>query len=352
MSMNLNKGLVEKHLSRLTPSLIHAGAFIKLARLAVSNSGTKRMLILAWGLMLMSFPHKGHGQEAWPLPSGLILSGGLKVDLGFPINRIGMLLQASYTWDFVTLNGLLAGQYQFSHLGPRPMQPGWEWQTGLGAVVGWGPPRQDTHPFQHLVANQTGRFYALGYAWKYYRDPMQTSQLTGLLGLNFGPWEILSENDAYTGLVYDRYRTGGVSVAYRHHSFRFTVFNTLWTGDPYQQPRVKDSDYPARYGYKDLSRAPYGHFSHGILGVQVMAALPYYHLGQVSLGIDAEQIRNFVQNRMIHDMYFLPKNWTQVRNAHYPMLDQQGEPFLYQPEQQVRRPRPYFSLGLNPTLFY
>lgn len=296
---------------------------------------------------------KSSAQLAGIPGEGFGISGGLQVDLGFPVNRVGLRIQGYYVWDFVQLNGSLGWQYNVSHLGPRPMQPGGEFQGALGAIVGWGPSELQPHPFLHPVANQTGRQYALGYAWKYYWDNRETSQLTALIGLHLGRWEILTENDAYTGLVYDRYRTGAFAVAYRRDSLRYMLMTTLWTGDPRNLPRVSDNpDFPARYGYKDLRDAPYGRFSHGILAAQVSTALPYYHQGQASIGIDAEQVRNFMQNRLIHDMYYFPEKLTPVRNPHYPMLDTEGYPYLYQPDQVIRRPRPYLELGLNSPLFY
>ncbi len=287
------------------------------------------------------------------LPERAGFSGGIKVDLGYPLNRVGFTLQVYYTWDFVQLNGGVEGLYNLSHLGPRPSQKGWEAQASLGANVGWG--RRDSlsiSPFLHPVSNQTRRPYALAYAWRFYWDQRETSQITGLIGLHLGRWEIVTENDAYTGLVFDRFRTGAFAVNYQRDSIRLGLVSTLWTGNPFGISRTTESSYSGRYGYKDLRDAPYGRFSHGIIAAQVSLALPFNQVAQFRGGIDAEQVRHLIQNRLIHDMWFFPEGWTTVRNPHYPMLDQAGLPYLGLPGQKIKPIKPFVQAALNPNLFY
>ena len=70
------------------------------------------------------------------------------------------------------------------------------------------------------------------------------------------------------------------------------------------------------------------------------------------IGIDAEQVRHVFQNRIVHDMYFIPERFIGYKNVHYPMLQKDGTPFLQRPGQKVRKPKPFFNLGLNDNLFY
>ena len=37
------------------------------------------------------------------------------------------------------------------------------------------------------------------------------------------------------------------------------------------------------------------------------------------------RVRHAIQNRLIHDVIFLPKKWRFKTNAHVPMLDEKGE---------------------------
>ncbi|MEM9986623.1 MAG: polymorphic toxin type 23 domain-containing protein [Bacteroidota bacterium] len=306
------------------------------------------LLTLGWGI-----PSGLSSQTLGDLPERAGLSGGLKLDLGYPVNRVGFTLQAYYTWDFVQLNGGVEGTYNLSHLGVRPVQKGWEAQASLGAAIGWGSRDSlSLSPFLHPVSNQTRRRYALAYAWRFYWDQRQTNQITGFIGLHLGKWEIVTENDAYTGLVFDRFRTGAFAVTYRQDSLRLGLVSTLWTGNTFGISRTTDTNYRGRYGYKDLRNAPYGRFSHGILAAQVSLALPFNQVAQFSGGIDAEQVRHLIQNRLIHDMWFFPESWTTVRNPHYPMLDQVGRPYLGLPGQRIRPVKPFIQAALNPNLFY
>jgi len=293
--------------------------------------------------------------ETWlpSLPESLSLSLGLRIWLGQPANQVGLDLRGAYRWRMVQLNAGTALQYNFSHLGPRPLQPGPEWQSYLGATVGFGPPEANGSLFLHPVSNQTGRRYAVGYAWKGYLDVMATSQVTALLGLHLGPWALLSENDAYTGRLDDRFRTGTMALAYRRGNLRLALTSILWTGDPRSDGVRKVPDAGVgRFGYRDLSEAKYGRFSHGILALEASYLLPYGQVGQLRMGVDAEQIRHVLQNRLIHDLPFLPDGLVKVRNMHLPPLTPQGNPYLKQPGQRIRAPRAYWQGGLNPALFY
>jgi hypothetical protein len=73
---------------------------------------------------------------------------------------------------------------------------------------------------------------------------------------------------------------------------------------------------------------------------------------QGSIGADAEQIRNALQNRVMHDLIFTPEKWHLSNNAHIPMIDSEGNMYLYKDDQQIRKPSFYFNLFLNPSVFY
>ena len=104
--------------------------------------------------------------------------------------------------------------------------------------------------------------------------------------------------------------------------------------------------------YMDTTGGRFTSFSHGLLSAQIKAALPYYQMLQVNLGTDSEKVRNVMQNKLFHDMVMLPKKWRPQHNCHIPMLDAQGNPFLYKEDQVIRPSRPYLNLYGNPSLFY
>jgi hypothetical protein len=102
----------------------------------------------------------------------------------------------------------------------------------------------------------------------------------------------------------------------------------------------------------DTTGAVYRKTSGGMLSAQFRYNAGYLQNVQANVGVDAEQIRNAVQNKFIHDMRFIPKKWNKSHNCHLPMLDEQGEQYLFRPGQKIRKPRPYLNLYANANVFY
>ena len=73
---------------------------------------------------------------------------------------------------------------------------------------------------------------------------------------------------------------------------------------------------------------------------------------QANVGIDAEEIRNAVQNRFNHDMILIPKKWYKRNNCHIPMLDENGNPYLYLDGQKIKKPELYWNVFSGATNFY
>ena len=65
--------------------------------------------------------------------------------------------------------------------------------------------------------------------------------------------------------------------------------------------------------------------SHGILYGSLSYNLPYRQDAFVKIGIESEEIRHLIQNRLIHDLIFLPKS-VKHHSSHYPRLDELGCP--------------------------
>jgi len=136
----------------------------------------------------------------------------------------------------------------------------------------------------------------------------------------------------------------------------YSLKTILWTGDSFDRNAVKvtGSNYPARFGYKNLKDARWGRNSVGILCLQAerIVDLSTDNTVKIMAGIDAEQIRHVFQNKFMHDEYFFPSSWIKYKNMHYPMLQEDGSPFLFEDGQKVRKPRIFISGATNDNLFY
>jgi hypothetical protein len=71
---------------------------------------------------------------------------------------------------------------------------------------------------------------------------------------------------------------------------------------------------------------------------------------QANAGIDAEQVRNFVQNRFVHDVFRGKKH--RPKNCHIPMVDTAGNQYLYRPGQKIKPVKPSWNLFTSPAIFY
>ena len=102
----------------------------------------------------------------------------------------------------------------------------------------------------------------------------------------------------------------------------------------------------------DMSHSLYGNVSAGLFSAQVQYAASYGQILQGSIGIDAEHVRNFVQNKLIHQVLFSPKKGRWRGGSDLPMIDAKGKMYLYKKDQRVRPAILYLDLFANPNLFY
>ena len=285
------------------------------------------------------------------------ISAGALINLGSHVSQIGFYLSAycyfqsqqigqslqvnsSARWNFNYKNWGASGKFR-------------ETKLGVGILTAWGENEAKQKYFHSLVSNQTGRNYSLGYGYNFYFDNRNTAQRTGTVSFQFHDFEIIHENDILATSGSDRFRTAALIVAYNKDSIRVGLNCLLWTGNS-NSPLAKnhyDSSF-SRYGYKDLSNTLYGKSSNGILGIQAEYALGFGQNLKLSSGIDSEQIRNVIQNKIIHDMYFVPTKLVKTKNLHIPMLDRNGLPFLYRQDQRVKKSKFYYQFSLNDNDFY
>ncbi|MFK7771232.1 MAG: polymorphic toxin type 23 domain-containing protein [Saprospiraceae bacterium] len=300
-----------------------------------------------WILLAFIFCHFSMlGQVDWTDNLGGRI--GVTIQLGKPVNRIGLVASIFYHYDFVELDLEWRGQYNFSNYGP-PLK-GWESQITTGVTFAMG--KKDTFllPFAMPFFQHTGRKYAINYALHFYQDQIETSQRSGTIALQFDRVHIVMENDAFGSFHGgDEFRTGAFSVFYQKKNWLYELKTVLWTGITSGEgtQTFRETDYPCRFGYRDICGAKHGRFSHGVLAGQVHRYLDNGQTVQVGIGVDSERVRNFIQNKLIHDMYFFPASWTKVRNLHIPMLDENGNAFTYQVGQKIKPASWYLNIALN-----
>ncbi len=222
----------------------------------------------------------------------------------------------------------------------------------MGILFSHGELDSTKNLFISSVSNQTGKKYNIAYSYNIYRNKIGTSQQTGILGFGFGKWQLISENDIFAEQATDKFRTAGLKLKYNYKEFSFAINITLWTGNSKNAPTLSDSTFKARHGYKDMSNAPYGKVSAGILSFEAQYAPPYYQSLKLSSGIDSEKVRNTIQNKLIHDMYFIPEKINKAKNPHMPMISEDGDLYLYKKNQKIRKPKYYFKFAANDAIFY
>ncbi|MDG2226959.1 MAG: polymorphic toxin type 23 domain-containing protein [Flavobacteriales bacterium] len=315
-----------------------------------------RLKPLLFLLLSVFFSFSAKGQNQLYQNQNFGISAGAIVNLGSHVSQIGLYLSGYY---YQTRNGLECLQinsnvsctFNYKNWGP----PGKfrETKLGIGLVAAWGPTEEKQKYFHSLVSNQTRRNYSLGYGYNFYFDNRNTSQRTGIVGFQFYGFEIIHENDILATSGSDRFRTAALIIAYSKDSLRVGLNSLLWTGNS-NSPLVKnryDTTF-SRYGYKDLSNTTYGKFSNGVAGIQAEYALGFGQNLKLSSGIDSERIRNIIQNKIIHDMYFVPAKWIKIKNLHLPMLDNSGLPYLYRKDQRLKKRKLYYQFSINDSDFY
>lgn len=217
-----------------------------------------------------------------------------------------------------------------------------------------GGKKQADHLNTDLLNNLSKRQHSLFYSYNIYNNNKKTSQQTGTLGFSIDNWKVYMENDLFGSPHSDKFRTAGFAVIYKRNQHHFSSKIILWTGDGFGKGanRINNSDYPARFGYKNLENAPGGKSSAGIVCIGYAYTDIQNQNYSTGIGIDAEQLRHFFQNKMMHDLPFLPSWMISYPMPHYPMLQANGTPYLFQNGQRIRPPKLYYSLTMNKSGFY
>lgn len=287
---------------------------------------------------------------------------GLSYSLGATVHRLGVQLGFYMANKHAQIQSIGQVFYCFKNYGPKVSRL--EAQFSAGAQVAFGNAfyRIPSTVLLSEISNFSERQYAVGYGLKYYWDQIGTTQTSGLISLRSGNLFMATENDGLVFKAWDRYRTGGFVVGFdinNDYQFAFGAQRValnllLYTGSAQDERvvKMKDSSYPARFGYLEMDNARYGKESHGILSVSWQGNLGRTQNAFAEIGIDDERIRNVVQNKFIHDMPLLPKRWLKIENPHIPMKTKEGTSFLYKKEQAIQPSKFVWGVGLNRVLFY
>lgn len=259
---------------------------------------------------------------------------------GTHVQRFGVVISGYGVYNFAQVNASVRVYDNFKNLGPKGEHA--ELNASLGLCLGYGKKSREKNLFMSSISNQTGYKNSIAYSYNIYFNKIKTSQVTGTVAFQFNHFSLISENDILAKPILDRFRTGAILLQYQTKYFQYAINATMWTGQLGNAVK-NDSLYPG-VGYINTEGGLYQNLSHGILSAQVKHANYYGQYLQANAGIDAEQIRNALQNKALHDMF--PKNY------HMPMIDTEGNQYLYRNHQKIKKPKVFFNGYTSPNIFY
>jgi len=280
------------------------------------------------------------------------VTSGLSFSFGNKVNRIGLRASGFYVYGIGQVNASLNAYYNFQSLAIKKKTP--ELQLGIGTQIGFGKKDTSSNHFIGLIDNNTDRYFSGGYTYQYFFDKQNTSQGGGIINLNIEHFTFATSNDLFGfGKGWrDRFRTAAVLLQYRYLDTKIALNSTFWTGDYIGCKKIKNSNYPARFGYKENDKAIYGKYTAALTSIQIEQVLPYSQIARLNIGMDNEKVRHLLQNRLIHDQDYIPKKWIKIPQMHFPMLDENGNQYLFREGQHIKPTTIYYNIGLNNSVFY
>ena len=281
---------------------------------------------------------------------GLGIRAGLTFNFGSHLQRMGLYASAFYETDNMAFTCHWDHKYTLKSYGP-PIS-GYEMLLSFGANVGFLKSTKDFGG-QVYAPTLTNYEYKLAYTYNWYFNKMGTQQPTGTIGIRFKHIEFVHENDILGKPRSDKFRTAALALIYHDDNMVYGISSALWTGDKDHENarRIDDTSF-ARFGYIDLSETPYGGSSHGALSVFTKRDLGFGNVITGAVGIDHDMVRDAIQNKFFHDMWFYPEQWNKAKNRHIPMVDVEGKAYTYSEGQQLKNGAPFFDINLNGALFY
>lgn len=266
----------------------------------------------------------------------------LQLQFGTHINKIGLGINMYWLSPYFQVN--LGSTFSCYATGLGAGERFIENKAHAGIVLLAGKKRQGRNQFFSPYFHQSKHNFALGYTYLYYWDNRKTAQFSGAFSAQLYQFSIVFENDLFGGFGSDRFRTANLTLYWKDTLNLAKLNINLWTGETRGAKHITNSNYPAKNGYKDLSKNLYGKYSNGILSFGYRRALLFQQSIGIDVGIDAEQIRHFFQNVLVHDLF---ANTKKKNNPHYPMLTENGMPYLFLPHQQISKPKLFFEMGMG-----
>ena len=272
---------------------------------------------------------------------------GLVINLGTHVNSVGVNLKGYYTDYFFQVNAGSTINLSLTNYGKR--KKFWETRNVLGLIL-LADENQNEIDYQlDGLSHQTTHNYGVGFNYVLYNDNKGTSQQSGGFSAHINKISIYHENDVFGGQAKDRFRTGHILFTYREQDFKIGAGLNLWTGETANSNWQRISGDKIPNGYRCLEDLPYGKTSHGILYGSFTYNLGYGQYVNAKLGIDSEHIRHAFQNRLMHDLTFLPKK-VERTTPHYPRLDENGCAIFT--KEQARKNLLYLQIGANDNWSY
>lgn len=270
--------------------------------------------------ILLTFPFFARSQDYFREHFGGTI--GIVANVGTHVTSVGLNLKGYYTDYFYQLNaGSTIYLNEHSYGNRRRF---WEFRNTAGIVLLAGKKNKDVDFMLSGLNHQTPYSYGIGYNYIFYNDNAGTTQRSGGMVFHIKNLSLMHENDVFAGQAKDRFRTARFEASYLYRDFRFATGFNLWTGETANTVWQHVSLDQCPSGFRILEDKPYGKTSHGVLYAGLTYNTPltgqYIHL---KAGIDSEAIRHGIQNRLIHDLIFLPKKIERT-TPHYPRLDENG----------------------------
>jgi hypothetical protein len=304
-------------------------------------------------LFLLNFSiHKSTSQDKFIQNNlfDLYLQGGMSFHIGSHQNRIGLNLSSSVGNYYANIRFDYDLLYTFQDFGY--FEKSVQHITSLKFSTAF---KEGLTTYKSISDSPFGNqyFYEFHYVYRYYFNDWNTRQPTGEIGLNFGHFFIIHENDLLAAKSVDKFRTAAMKLGYQDSVQNISSSFILWTGnkDHPNTIRINSSDF-SRYGYFDMSENPFGKYSHGILSINYARQISLGNKIRFSAGYDHEKIRNLIQNKFMHDLPIWPPKWNTAKSRHVPMVDKNGKAYLYRSDQKLPKGQFYWSLALNPIEFY
>ncbi len=288
---------------------------------------------------------------------------GFSFQWGMPVNRIGFNFIAAAGYKNIQWTNSIFCFYNRNCFGYKNSSLETQLTSNIGVgIINNNLPKNEIALLQPH-SNFTNFNHFISYGIKYYGDNNATSQTTGFFIYRYKNIFLQSENDAFIFKTYDRFRTGSFSIgvennkktqnnwfSQQRYALHFLAF--MPSNKDKNSSKVSETSYPSPHGYLDFSKNNRGNVSVGALFVQVESSIKFNQSAFFQLGIDDEHVRNFVQNKIFHDLKFIPSRFKKVKNFHVPMLKKDNSNFLFKKNEKVRPAKLYFHLGANTPMNY